>query len=232
MRMARVCEILNPTYLLIENVPGVLKDKSQVAQKTWAILQGLGYAVESFTIDAADIGVAQHRKRNFTVAYRREGLSVASDIRSLKKSMRDVRWAIGDLENVNLEGSPFNSPAKSSEVNSARMQYLFDHNLFDLPDSMRPDCHRLKEHSYKSVYGRLKWENCAQTITTGFGGMGRGRYVHPSRPRTLTPHEAARLQFFPDFFNFLGKPRTVLQSLIGNAVPPKLGYVVGLGLLK
>lgn len=62
--------------------------------------------------------------------------------------------------------------------------------------------------------------------------MSMGRYVHPSRRRTITAHEAARLQFFPDYFDFsCVKARTDLATLIGNAVPSKLPYLLGLELL-
>jgi DNA (cytosine-5)-methyltransferase 1 len=79
----------------------------------------------------------------------------------------------------------------------------------------------------------MYWEKPAQTITSGFTSMGQGRFVHPKEQRTLTPHEAARLQFIPDFFRFdesIG--RTALAEMIGNAVPPKLTYVIGLELLR
>ena len=62
--------------------------------------------------------------------------------------------------------------------------------------------------------------------------MGRGRWVHPDEARTVTPHEAARIQGFPDFFTFGNANRTLLHKLIGNAVPPKLGFAVGLHLLR
>ena len=76
-----------------------------------------------------------------------------------------------------------------------------------------------------SVYGRLSWDKPAQTVTRGFYSMCMGRYVHPSQRRTLTAREAARLQFFPDFFDFSGaNTRTAIATLIGNAVPPKLIY--------
>ena len=55
--------------------------------------------------------------------------------------------------------------------------------------------------------------------------------MHPLRERTLTPHEAARIQYFPDFFDFGGMTRTGLARAIGNAVPPRAGYVVALPLL-
>src|SRR6185312_3602501 len=108
------------------------------------------------------------------------------------------------------------------------MAFLFEHGLYDLPNNQRPECHRDGNHSYRSVYGRLRWTEPAQTITTGFGSMGQGRYVHPQRRRTLTPHEAARLQTFPDWFDF-GKEtrRGVLAKAIGNAVPPFLTLQIG-----
>jgi site-specific DNA-cytosine methylase len=54
--------------------------------------------------------------------------------------------------------------------------------------------------------------------------MGQGRFVHPAEARTITPHEAARLQTLPDFFD-LGSTtkRGTWAKVIGNAVPPLLG---------
>lgn len=76
------------------------------------------------------------------------------------------------------------------------------------------------------MYGRLRYDAPAQTITGGFVSPGQGRFVHPSQERTLTPHEAARLQFFPDFFDFsAAQTRTGLAQMIGNAVPMTLAYV-------
>lgn len=80
-----------------------------------------------------------------------------------------------------------------------------------------------------SIYGRLHWDRPAPTITRGFYCMCMGRYVHPSQRRTLTAHEAARLQFFPDWFDFSpAGSRTKLAIMIGNAVPPKIGFALGL----
>lgn len=61
--------------------------------------------------------------------------------------------------------------------------------------------------------------------------MGQGRYVHPEKLRTITPHKAARLQGFPDFFDFDDVSRSSLSKLIGNAVPPRLAEVLAMQLL-
>lgn len=104
------------------------------------------------------------------------------------------------------------------------MEWLFDKDEYDLPNDLRPPCHRDNpDHTYYSVYGRLHWDQPAPTITTGFNSMGQGRYVHPSKRRVITPHEAARVQTFPDFFDFgATNKRTAWARLIGNAVPPLL----------
>src|SRR5437879_10741557 len=122
----------------------------------------------------------------------------------------------------------YDSPSRANAENTRRIGLLFDRKLYDLPNAFRPKCHSEKEHSYVSMYGRLRWGLPAQTITTGFGSMGQGRYVHPQRRRTLTPHEAARLQTFPDWFDFgQDTPRGVLAKAIGNAVPPLLMVKLG-----
>ncbi len=114
-------------------------------------------------------------------------------------------------------------PSRMTATNTERIKHLFMNRLYELPDAVRPSCHRDKAHTYQSVYGRLRWGCPAQTITSGFGSMGQGRYVHPQRQRLITPHEAARIQGFPDFFDFSAAGGvTALRTMIGNAVPPPL----------
>lgn len=229
-RMARCAEVLRPRHLIIENVPGVVHDKGGVVGRTAEVLRSMGYRVDSFTFSADALGVPQRRRRHVLVASQEVQPALAKLATRFVRPERSIAWAISDL----LASRPkvtFDLAAKHHKENIARIDYLFDHDLHDLPDAQRPDCHRLKEHSYRSVYGRLKWNELAPTITSGFGSTGQGRFVHPRRRRTLTPHEAARLQFFPDFFNFGAQKRRALQSMIGNAVPSKLSYVLGLRLL-
>ena len=51
-------------------------------------------------------------------------------------------------------------------------------------------------------------------------------FIHPTQNRSLTPREAARIQTFPDWFDF-PSARTISFRLIGNAVPPLIGKAVG-----
>jgi DNA (cytosine-5)-methyltransferase 1 len=229
-RMARAAEILRPYVVLIENVPAVRNDRLEVVDQARVVLGRAGYVVADAVVSLSDIGVPQRRRRHVLLAIR-EGVAVdpAEVLATIEPAEpRPLRWAIGDLEDAS--DSPLDIPSKVSEANRARIQWLFANGAYDLPNRLRPPCHR-GDHSYVSMYGRLRWDEPAQTITTGFGSMGQGRYVHPSRPRTLTPHEAARLQFFPDWFDFTGGGRVMKRgtwaTMIGNAVPPKLTIELG-----
>lgn len=227
LRMARAAEVLNPRWIFIENVVGVVNDKQQVVQKTIDSLSRQGYAIETGVLDCTKIGLAQTRKRFILIASKIDSLPKIDDIqRKYTTVKRDLAWAMQDLEGKAMADNLLNQPSKPSKDNLARMKYMFDNGLYDLPNELRPACHRNKKHSYNSIYGRLKWDEPSQTLTSGFYSTSMGRYVHPSEQRTLTAHEAARIQGFPDFFNFLpAKSRTALAQIIGNAVPPKLSFV-------
>ncbi len=233
-RMARAAEVLRPRAVLIENVPGVERDATGAVAATLGHLRAIGYHVLAKTVDMSRLGVPQRRKRFVVVALdrqvdRRDPVEEAI-LRWSGHLPRTVSWAIGDL--VPIAGaSPFDSPSRMSTQNVDRATWLLANDAYELPNYMRPPCHR-GDHSYVSMYGRLAWDRPAQTITSGFGSMGQGRHVHPLQPRVLTPHEAARLQTFPDSFMF---PQTVtrtrLAEVIGNAAPPLFNAAVGKELL-
>lgn len=230
--MARAAEVLRPRVIVIENVPTVRLDKSGVVQATLQTLTGCGYAVAGEVLDLARLGVPQRRRRFVLVASNFPTINPAHVLMTLRNSMPDhpsrtVAWAIRDLLQERSD-TIYDTSSRTSDANLRRIRRLFNDGLYDLPNRYRPECHRDGDHSYVSMYGRLRWNEPAQTITTGFGSMGQGRYVHPQRRRTLTPHEAARLQTFPDWFRFGGEiSRGVLSKVIGNAVPPLLMTQVG-----
>lgn len=229
--VGRFVELVRPTHVLIENVPGVVHDRGGALDRTERHLKSLGYKVDAAVVDLAWLGVPQRRKRHVLVASLAGSISIASVLEKHAIPLRSVEWAIRDLENRTTNGL-LDTASRPSAENLERIRYLLQNDEYDLPNSMRPLCHRNDDHSYKSMYGRLSWSEPAQTITSGFGSPGQGRFIHPSQPRTLTPREAARLQFFPDSFSFKGvEKRTHLAQMIGNAVPMKLSWVFGLEFL-
>ncbi len=231
LRLARAAEILNPTTIIAENVPTVTLDVHKAVQKTVRWFRKFGYTVGEGVVDLSQLGVPQKRRRHVILAVQGRDIDPQELVEGLTTSIcehvpRTVRWAIADLEDVEAS-TPFDTPSRASPINQARIDWLFKNNEFDLPSEQRPPCHR-PSHSYPAVYGRMSWDSPAPTLTTGFQYTGQGRYVHPSRRRTITPHEAARLQMLPDFVD-LGSVsvRKHLAKLIGNTVPPPLSFALG-----
>lgn len=229
LRMARATEVLLPSVVVIENVPPVQWDSENVVEATVNALEKLEYSVDTRVLHLVKLGVPQTRKRFILLAAREDlfdPAEVLDTVEEVEFEVRDVRWAIDDLRKVErtLE---IDKVSRMSSDNKRRVQHLFKKGRYNLPNEERPPCHRDKEHTYNAVYGRLRWHKPAPTITTGFTSMGQGRYVHPTQQRTLTPHEAARLQTFPDWFQWGDSRRTDLSTMIGNAVPPLMMVRLG-----
>jgi DNA (cytosine-5)-methyltransferase 1 len=226
---------LQAKCIIIENVPTVINDKSNVVGTAEALLRNAGYSVACKVLKADELGAAQRRARFFLIATKSGDAKAAFDavVSALAAPAMPVSWAIDDLLNTTSNGL-MNTPAAPSPVTLERINYLFDNDLHDLPNEQRPDCHK-DGHSYPSVYGRMHWDKPAQTITTGFNAAGQGRYVHPMRRRVITPHEAARIQGFPDWFCFtpdgMNVRRKDVAKWIGDAVHPILGYTAMLAAL-
>ena len=223
---------LGAPAVIIENVPEVQSDKFGVVETATTLLKRSGYHLTDHVVNSSSLGCAQLRRRYFLIASRGPlPQSLRATIEKLEKSPVPVAWAIDDLRET-VPNSVFDSTPSLSSENQRRVDYLFDEGLFDLPNEVRPDCHK-NGHTYGSVYGRLDWNKPAQTITTGFLTPGRGRFIHPLERRVLTPHEAARLQAFPDSFKFVlpGRPAPSRQDLskwIGDAVPSVMGHAAGI----
>jgi DNA (cytosine-5)-methyltransferase 1 len=245
LRVVRFVELRSPRFCLIENVQSVVRDQRRSVERAISHLKQLGYVVDDDVVPLDALGVPQTRRRHVVIASApgEPPIAVADVVacHAVNKP-RSVRWAIEDLSRRSSV-DPFDRPSNASVENRNRMRWLHDHyDQPDLPNRLRPPCHRhpkiqsdgsQRGHSYKSMYGRLSWDRPAQTVTSGYGSMGQGRYVHPAHTRTLTPHEAARLQLFPDFFRFDAvTARGAWARMIGNAAPMKLSYAFVLEMLR
>jgi DNA mismatch endonuclease Vsr len=82
-----------------------------------------------------------------------------------------------------------------------------------------------------NLFGRLDWDLPAYTITTQFNNVTGGCFTHPSEDRALSIREGARLQSFPDRFEFTGTASSRCRQ-IGNAVPPLLAQHLACALAK
>lgn len=227
---------LGASAILIENVPTVQNSYSDVVSTALALLESENYGISTGILSADAFGAPQRRARFFILAAK--GVQLDPDFlinktSAFKATAQPISWAIGDL--LDKEEHPiWDTSPELTQANQQRVDFLFDHDLFDLPDARRPDCHK-NGTTYTAVYGRMHWDRPSHTITTGFGTPGQGRYIHPLRRRLITPHEAARVQGYPEWFNFSpdGVPfkRKNLAKWIGDAVHPILGYASTLATL-
>lgn len=231
IKTIRFAELFNVPNIIIENVPQIQQDKRKSLDKSIRLLSDMGYFVCNSLINLNDIGVPQKRKRHVLIASKLKKIEMTSILNSYRTAEKNIWWAIDDLEKLDPKDE-LDRPSRLSIDNMRRIDYLFDTDSYNLPNWARPKCHR-KKHNYRSMYGRLRPMEPAPTITSGFLSPGQGRYIHPTRKRTITIHEAARIQFFPDFFDFTPAPnRESLKQMIGNAVPMKLSYIFALELLS
>lgn len=110
---------------------------------------------------------------------------------------------------------------------SERMLTIIRHagaNISALPPGM-------VKSGFSSCYSRLHPDRPSTTMTVNFVHPASNRCIHPYQHRALTPREGARIQSFPDRFEFRGSAAQIVKQ-IGNAVPPKLGKAIALAILE
>lgn len=144
LRMLRAVEVLKPRAVIIENVPDIRHATNHAVKRATNRLEALDYFVIDTVIAAAELGVPQRRTRHVLVAVKGPSMLSASDFETRSKdNPRNLRWAIGDLEDEVGEHI-FRFSSKLSPENEARAKYLLRYDQYDLPNKRRPECHRDK----------------------------------------------------------------------------------------
>ena len=226
---------LDVPTIIIENVPGIVRDSRGVVATTLKLLTDAGYQITAGTLRADELGWPQRRRRFFVVATRD---FAPIDLKTVATGLAQPAITVEQALEGFVAPAPDSHMWRQAEVSPetrARLDWLFDNDAYDLDLSERPDCHR-DGTTYVSVYGRMRPDEPSPTITTGFMTMGRGRFVHPFERRMVTPAEAARLQGFPDNYDFTLADQTPPSTLkltkwIGDAVPMPLGHAATLSAL-
>jgi DNA (cytosine-5)-methyltransferase 1 len=227
---AEIVASLLPGHVVFENVPGVLR--SPHYQKLVEHLEKRGYKLVSRVLDAADYGVPQRRKRLILVASRTGEPSLPKP----EARRVTVREAIGDLPALRPGEAhpkiPNHRAMKHLRRVLARIRAVPKDggSRSALPAELQLRCH-MRTAGYKDVYGRMRWDDVAPTLTSGCTNPSKGRFIHPEQDRAITPREAARLQTFPDWFVFYGGFTSVSRQ-IGNAVPVKLAKHIALTIME
>jgi DNA (cytosine-5)-methyltransferase 1 len=241
---ARALRESGASTFVMENVPQLLmspefRSFSRSAKRA-------GFQIDARVLNAADYGVPQKRLRAFVIGSRvgtfnwPDATHVDPRSKSSLPPWRTFREAVAGLSvepsgrNWHVGRNPRPETVlryravPSDGGNRFQMQANLDANR--LGHLVQP-CFRRKPTGTTDVFGRLWWDRPAVTIRTEFVKPEKGRYLHPSADRSITPREAARCMSFPDGFVFPEEQSmTAIARQIGNAVPPLLAAHVAVSI--
>lgn len=235
----RLIEETSPQIISMENVPNL--SNQQIFKEFVSKLEEFGYSISYQNVYCPDYGIPQKRRRLVLLG------SKLGEIKLIEKTHTpdqyvSVKEIIGNLPPINsgetCQSDSLHKTTKLNDLNYARIKASKPNGTWlDWDEELRLECHKKASgKSYKSVYGRMSWNEPSPTITTQFYNYGTGRFGHPEQDRALTVREAALLQTFPIDYKF-SEPSgeihfTKTGTHIGNAVPVDLGLVVGKSIKK
>lgn len=228
---AKVAVKLEPDFVVMENVPELLK------KKYWenfiefkSVMEEKGYIVRARIINMAEYGVPQARNRALVIASKKKFLMPKGFL--LKENFRTVRNAIGYLPSI--------EPGEKNSLDPYHITANHRQSTIDTIASVPKDGGKRqkgtgpqcldKVNGFSDVYGRLFWDRPAITITNYARNPASGRYSHPEQNRGLSIREASLLQGFPSNFIFEGNFDEKFRQ-IGNAVPPRFSAYLAMHLL-
>ncbi|MAO92536.1 MULTISPECIES: DNA cytosine methyltransferase [unclassified Hwanghaeella] len=255
----RIVEGTQPNWVVMENVTGISSiANGAIVETIKSEFNRLGYTMNHAVLKAEEYGVPQERRRIFFIGTK-TGMPINFPIKTHGLELipfTNIWDAIGDLpfvengnipDNVNyacdskswyqryLRGDcskVYNHVApKLGSINLERIRHIPQGGSWrDIPFELLPNgMKRAKRSDHTKRYGRMKTDGLSCTILTKCD-IHWGAYIHPIQNRAITVREAARLQSFPDWFEFQGS-RTDQYVQVGNAVPPLLGRRVAEALL-
>jgi DNA (cytosine-5)-methyltransferase 1 len=213
----RLLKELNPEGFLFENVAGLKTIHD--GELYYNLLETLSidgkYVVSAHEYEVADFGIPQFRRRVFFIGSKK-GISVPQ-MEATHKSPRSLFNAHQAFRTVGqvLSGMPKPITDWKGQVE------LNGHVGRNHSDRIRERYSSLKygERDHKTRINKLDPDKPSYTIIVGSDKGGGKGHVHPFEPREVTPRESARLQTFPDWWEFEGTGRHVIRQ-VGNAVPP------------
>lgn len=221
-------------WFIMENVPAILSARNgEYVKAVEEFFNENGYRTEHRVINAADYGAPQLRHRFILIgtttdlAFPWPKPKYYENPESWQLPYRTVDEVIADLADENTYGKYKNhQPPKHNKIVTERFSYIEEGKKMDvdaLPEHLKLGSKTGKPvANFSHVFYRLDRKKPAPTIVPGHNALP----VHPTLNRTLTVREAARIQTFPDEFEFVGP--IINQCLqVGNAFPCIVGQMLG-----
>ena len=246
----RVARILKPGWIVFENVQGFVDTEGGMFRETTErCFVELGYSIWTDRLNAIDYGVPQDRTRFFLVGTkhaiafefprrRRRRITVDDAIRDLPvlQSGHSQCWmqygrklpsTYAKRMRGNRKGCCNHLVTQNAEFVLERYSYVPQGgNWENIPESMMEN-YTDRTRCHTGIYHRLFGKRPSIVI----GNFRKNMLIHPYQDRGLSVREAARLQSFPDRYEFVGSIG-FQQQQVGNAVPPLLAKSVFSSILK
>lgn len=248
----RITKIWKPDWFVLENVQGLVEtEKGLFLNKILEGFKALGYKVNYKVLNAKNFGVPQNRERLFIVG------SLHNENFEFPKptfidnfvTVEDAFIDLPDLVNGNidiklryknnkkstyslqlkggLKSIENNAVSRNSEIVTNRYKYIKEGgNWKDIPIELM-NTYKDVTRCHTGIYHRLNRKKPSVVI----GNYRKNMLIHPWQDRGLSVREAARLQSFPDNFNFVGTINSQQQQ-VGNAVPPLLAKAIFESIIK
>ena len=214
---------LKPKMFLAENVKGLTThDKGKTIQTMIDVFEDLGYSVEWKVLNAWDYGVAEKRQRVVIIGIRND---LKDKIKFEYPAPHDYKPVVRDA----LKDVPASIGAKYPESKKKVFDLVPPGGYWrDLPDDVAKEY--MKSCYYMGggrtgIARRISWDEPSLTLTCS-PMMKQTDRCHPDESRPFTTREYARIQSFPDEWQFAGKMNDIYKQ-IGNAVPVNLAKCVG-----
>ncbi len=239
----RFVEHFKPGYVVVENVPGILKKAEESGLNNFIrmLKDGYDYTIDKGIINTSHFGVPQKRKR-FSLIASRVNASI-----TLPKADRENILKVKDFIGVKngFEKIPHNhkdetyfnhTTARLSDKNLKRIKNTTKDGGSRLDwkndTELQLECYKGNDKAFNDIYGRMKWDEPAPTITTKFHSISNGRFGHPNENRAISLREGATLQTFPKDYVFTAKSIGKVAKHIGNAVPPELAKRIAISIIN
>lgn len=219
----RFVKAFMPKALMMENVPALMKDVRM--KRFLPSLADLGYDVYPDSVrieDAARYGVPQRRRRMIMQILRDGRVPFPQVTEPITVREYFSRTNLNPVGQANDPLHDYLSKRTTKITELIKAIPKDGGSRFALPDHLVLPCHKRNPGGFVDVYGRMKWDDVAPTITGGCGNPSKGRYLHPEEDRAISLREAAILQTFPVDYKFsLNRGRGKVALMIGNALPPE-----------